>query len=73
MIVKDHDQIQLSCDDCGNETPVYDDDQFEQMISAAKSDGWTITRPSGTWEHRCSDCALEDNALAAARRKFGIG
>ena len=72
MILKDYGQLQLSCDVCGNETPAYDDEDFERMISAAKEDGWKITRPDGHWQHECPQCASSGGALAAARRKFGM-
>lgn len=72
MIIKDYDQIQLSCDQCGEEFLVYDEGDFEQMISDAKAAGWKITRPEGQWQHICSDCASGGGALAAARRKFGL-
>lgn len=72
MINKYADEMQLVCDVCGDETPAYDEDQFEMMVSEAKADGWVIARKDGTWHHTCSDCGKEESALAAARRKFGI-
>ena len=72
MIIKDLGQIQLACDDCGSESPAYEEDEFEAMIASAKADGWQITRPEGKWEHRCCDCSKAGSALAAARRKFGL-
>lgn len=71
-ILKDGDQIQLACDTCSEETPVYDEDEFERMIAAAKADGWQITRPQGEWEHQCSGCSGPGARLAAAKRKFGV-
>ena len=72
MINRDHGQMQLACDDCGAETTVYDEEQFNEMISSAKDDGWKISCPQGRWEHHCKDCSHEGGALAAARRKFGL-
>lgn len=74
MIRKYAGQMQLVCDECSAETPEFDDDQFEAMISAAKADGWSITRPEGHWKHECDECAGSNtgSALAAARRKFGL-
>jgi len=70
MIRRDGGQQQLVCDGCGEETP--DFDEFEDMISAAKADGWSITKPSDTWEHRCPCCGTGASRLAAAKRKFGL-
>lgn len=72
MIIKTYDQLQISCDQCGDEAPPYDEDEFEAMIAAAKADGWKITRPEGQWQHICAECASSGGALAAARRKFGL-
>lgn len=71
MILKDEDQRQLACDDCGYEGDVFDADEFSEMITEARSDGWSITQPSGKWTHHCPDCAPE-TALAQAKRKFGV-
>lgn len=73
MIINDYGLRQLSCDQCGAETPTYDEDEFNKMIEAAKADGWKITRPDGQWQHICNECASQGGALAAARRKFGLG
>ena len=72
MIIKDYDQCQLSCDECGTETPVYDESEFERMLAESKSDGWKITRPEGRWRHTCEACSSDVSALAAAKRKFGL-
>lgn len=72
MIRKYAGEIELVCDSCGVEGPSYDDDQFDRMISEAKGDGWSITRPEGTWQHECSDCGDTSSALQKAKAKFGI-
>ena len=72
MISKDGDQQQVVCDGCGTEGSVFDADDFQAMIDEVKADGWSVTRPSGNWEHRCKDCANGGSALAQARKKFGL-
>lgn len=72
MINKLAGQIQMVCDTCQNETPDFDEDEFDRMVAAAKADGWVITRPDGCWEHTCSDCVKDGSALEQAKRKFGI-
>lgn len=72
MIRKFDGEMQLVCDVCGDESPSYSDDSFETMLSDVKSDGWAIMRKDGRWHHECRSCAKEENALAAARKKFGV-
>lgn len=72
MIRKLAGEIELVCDACGNESPSFDDDEFNEMISACKADGWSVTRRDGHWHHECPSCRTEESALEAARRKFGI-
>ncbi len=72
MIRKYAGEIELVCDTCGQETPSFDDDYFDAMISSAKGDGWSITRRDGHWHHECPSCVKEGGALAAARKKFGV-
>lgn len=70
MILKDGDQQQVACDGCGAESPVYDEKDFHEMIDEIKAEGWSVTRPNGTWQHHCKDCANGGSALAQARKKF---
>lgn len=72
MIRKYAGEMELVCDKCGQESPSYDGDSFDQMISEAKADGWVISRINGHWNHDCPSCAKDESALAAARRKFGL-
>lgn len=71
MIQKYGDQIQLTCDQCGEESDAYHEDEFTIMIEGAKKDGWKIHRPDGDWKHLCSECS-EGSALDRARKKFGL-
>jgi hypothetical protein len=73
VIQRDEDQLQLVCDVCGDESPSYDADSFETMLSDVKSDGWVIIRKDGHWHHECKSCGKEGSALAAARKRFGLG
>lgn len=72
MIRKYAGEMELVCDTCGEESPSYDDDQFDQMITDSKNDGWSITRQNGQWSHCCASCASEESALSVRRRKFGL-
>lgn len=49
----------IVCDDCGEETADYDNDEFALMIQQAKEDGWKITQEDGEWCHYCPDCRSE--------------
>lgn len=71
MIQKYGDQVQLVCDQCGEETVPYHEDDFQELVEAAKKDKWKIHRPEGEWKHLCPDCS-DGSALDRARRKFGL-
>ena len=72
MIRKYAGEMELVCDKCGQESPSYDDAEFERMIADAKEDKWRVSRIDGHWNHECPACVSEDSALSAARRKFGL-
>lgn len=62
---------EVLCDDCGaSGGPEVDQADFEDAISTARSEGFSI-KPDGRggWEHLCSDC--RPDGIAAQRRKFG--
>ena len=58
-INRDGRDIELECDSCPTTTEVFDTNDFEIMIAAAKSDGWEIA-PSpearGGYSHLCPSC-----------------
>lgn len=72
MIRKYAGEMELVCDTCGEESPAYDDAEFNQMVEDAKSDGWSISRQNGHWSHTCATCVSNESALSVARRKFGL-
>lgn len=65
-------QVYLCCDECGAETPAFDSDDFLKLVAAARGDGWHIKQDRGEWSHACPDCNVEHDAVAKARRKFGL-
>ncbi len=72
MINKERGGQYIECDDCGEQSNRYDSDEFRQMVSEAKDDGWQVTRTEDGWEHRCADCAgNRSSGLAHARKLFG--
>ena len=72
MLTKTPTQLWLTCDECGEETRSYDDDEFIRMMDDAKADGWEICKNRfSQWEHFCPECNRQTNRLAAAKRLFG--
>ena len=68
----DDDKVYLCCDDCGQETPVFDSDEFRDLVMAARLDGWLIAQKGGIWTHLCHDCNGHHARIAKARAKFGM-
>jgi hypothetical protein len=56
MIDRDDGRIWLSCDECGDSTMMYENDEFSEMISDAKASGWRIRSQGGSWTHTCLSC-----------------
>lgn len=63
---------QIVCDECGAETPEFDSDEFRREVAAARAEGWHISQVHGEWRHACPACNIEHDAVAKARRKFGL-
>lgn len=70
--VNSDDQVYLTCDDCGTESPVFDDDEFMKLVAAARADGWRIRQEDGEWTHACPSCNGQHDRVAKARAKFGL-
>lgn len=66
MINRDGKLKSIVCDSCGTETDP--DDNFNDLVSAAKVDGWEFKRVGGDWEHRCEACWRKRNAEASKRQ-----
>lgn len=62
--------IFLVCDECGEslKNGPYDNDEFEEMISDAKTQGWGISPIGDDWQHHCSKC--KETPLQRAKRIF---
>lgn len=54
------DEVEMYCDSCDAST---DSDEFHQVISTARQDGWRIEKDdkSGDWNHICPSCASDDD------------
>ncbi len=59
--------MQFECDECPNTTDEYDD--FEELRTEAKREGWEIKPSVEGWSHRCPDC--RGSGLARQRALFG--
>ena len=58
MIDRDGTWIEIACDECGTLTgDAFDRDEFREMTTAAKRDGWTIKPDRGGWRHECPGCS----------------
>lgn len=70
MIQKDGNQLQIVCDECGNEYPeVFDKEDFQEMINAAKRSDWKVTPDGeGGWSHVCCE---PKSRLERAKALFG--
>lgn len=62
-IENDYGELSMLCDECGDmlgdNQPMYHmEEDFHEMIDAAKHYGWLIRRngKDDGWEHFCSDC-----------------
>lgn len=69
-IHKDGRQQQIECEECTTTTDLYDHDDFDRMIAAAKKAGWKIEIAGGEWVHTCPACRGGDR-LARQRALFG--
>lgn len=55
MITNDFKVWEISCDFCPTGS-VEVEGTFYEMIEEIKAEGWTISKKTGTWQHRCPDC-----------------
>lgn len=72
MIERDEDQRQITCDGCGAESHVVDQEDFQSLIDDLKSDKWKIRNLDGRWTHHCANCDPDESRVEKARRKFGL-
>lgn len=72
MIERQHGQMEIACDTCGEGTgQQFTDDDFTRMVSEAKQDGWKISPDGeGGWTHHCPGC--KSDRLAAQKRLLGF-
>lgn len=61
MIERDDGYIWISCDECGDSTMQFRDDEFSEMLAEAKGSGWRIKRVAGDWVHTCLTCQPEQS------------
>ena len=72
MIEKQSGLQALLCDSC--DEPLgesFSPDCFNDMISYAKAERWTIRQEDGSWRHYCAECeGPVESALDRQRRLF---
>jgi hypothetical protein len=57
MIERHSGKMQIVCD-CGfAQARIYEADEFDVMVSDARSEGFVITKSAGEWQHSCEACA----------------
>jgi hypothetical protein len=49
-------QITVECDSCSNTFPGEIDEEFGEVLAAAKRDGWHVAKIAGEWLHGCRKC-----------------
>ena len=70
-VVRDGKERALECDQCGEQTDPMPEDEFQRLVSIAKTDGWDVKLQPDGWAHTCPSCRADDR-LASARAKFGF-
>jgi len=57
MIERHSGQMQIVCECGASQRRTYQVDEFDVMVSDARSEGFVITKVAGEWQHACQDCA----------------
>lgn len=75
MIERQRGENTLVCDDCGESLDkTFSFEEFDEMLSYARGEGWRIRRdnsqPEG-YAHHCPDCKTT-SPLAAQRKLLGL-
>ena len=50
----------MYCDGCYEREEFDVDNDFYQMITEAKENGWKIINRNGNWDHYCQECAQKE-------------
>lgn len=53
-------EVQVSCDDCGEED-AFSGDDFKEAMATAKMSGWRVSKDGQAWKNHCPDCAPRDD------------
>ena len=51
---------EVECDDCG-EGDAFNADDWQDLMSQMKDDGWTKKKVDDEWEHYCPACSGNDD------------
>jgi predicted RNA-binding Zn-ribbon protein involved in translation (DUF1610 family) len=63
MIHKNHGQLSVECDSCGDQMDTDDQytvEEFNDFVKVIKSEGWQISKEGDEWRHTCPNCEGED-------------
>lgn len=60
MINRDGKFKSIVCDTCGSETEA--NDNFNELIADAKTEGWEFKPDGSGWKHTCQPCWRKRNA-----------
>lgn len=53
-------KLTMICDVCDDEYSEFDSDDFNDMITDARTDGWSVFKNDDhEWTHWCPDCKKE--------------
>ncbi|RUV69675.1 MAG: hypothetical protein EOR26_05225 [Mesorhizobium sp.] len=57
-MIEKHSGLQQIVCECGiSQRRTYQADEFDVMISDARSEGFVIAKVAGEWQHTCQDCS----------------
>lgn len=53
----DDDQVFMVCDHCGEMSEGEHKDEFGELISKRRSEGWRTGKERGQWVNKCPNCS----------------
>lgn len=59
MIDRQHGHLIFICDSCEAQFAGEQGQEFDQVWSAAKAEGWKAQKIGAEWIHACPDCELD--------------